>query len=59
MAKLESGEIFYWGGFYYGTGQRMLIDGFNLLNEEEGLSKNGKIVDFQMGFCHDLVLTEE
>ena len=46
MAKLESGEIFYWGGFYFGTGRRLLIDGFNLQNEEEGIPKDEKIIDF-------------
>jgi len=39
-ATLENGEIWYWGGYFYGSGQKLLIDGFNLLNEEEGLPKD-------------------
>jgi hypothetical protein len=34
------------------------IEGFNLLNEEEGLPKGAKIVSYGMGFAHDTVMIE-
>lgn len=37
----------------------MCIDGFNLLNEEEGVPRDKKIIDFGMGFAHDSILIEE
>ena len=37
----------------------MCIDGFNLLNEEEGLPVGKRIAAHGMGFCHDAVLIEE
>ena len=37
----------------------MCIDGFNLLNEEEGIPKDKTIIDYGLGFGHDLVMVEE
>ena len=37
----------------------MCIDGFNLLNEEEGLPKDKRIISHGMGFCHDAVMVED
>jgi len=34
------------------------VEGFNLLNEEEGLVGK-KIVSYGMGFAHDTVMVEE
>ena len=51
--------MWLWGGYYYEGKNRVLIDDFNLLNEEEGLPSHLKIVDYHMGFGHDVVMTEK
>jgi len=35
------------------------IEGFNLLNEEEGIPKDLPIISYGMGFAHDTVMVEE
>lgn len=54
----EEGEVWFWGGYLYQDNVKLCIDGFNLLNEEEGLPKGKKIVEYGMGFAHDTVLVE-
>ena len=59
--ELENGEFWFWGGFFYEDHQKASIAGFNLLNEEEGLSSvlskaNTQIVSHGLGFAHDAVL---
>jgi hypothetical protein len=51
--------VWFWGGYFYENYLKMHIEGFNLLNEEEGLPKDKKIVEFGMGFAHDTVMVEE
>ena len=51
--------MWFWGGYYYHEYKKLCIEGFNLLNEEEGLPKDKKIVDFGMGFAHDTVMVDE
>ncbi|CAI2368911.1 unnamed protein product [Moneuplotes crassus] len=58
-AFLENGEVWFWGGFFYREKKRLVIDDFNLLNEEEGIPSDVKIADYHMGFGHDVVMTEE
>ena len=36
-----------------------MIDEFNLLNEEKGLEGFTNIVDYQLGFGHDVVMIED
>jgi len=50
----DKGEVWYWGGFQSDGA------GFNLLNTEiEDITKRGeKIIDFDMGYGHDVLLTE-
>ena len=55
----EDGQVWFWGGFFYDKYQKMAIEGFNLLNEEKGLPKDKKIINFGMGFAHDAVMVEE
>ena len=38
---------------------KQFIEGFNLLNEEEGIPKGVPIISYGMGFCHDTVMVEE
>jgi hypothetical protein len=38
---------------------KQCIDGFNLLNEEEGLPPGAPIIQYGMGFGHDIVIVEE
>jgi len=59
QCTLSNGEIWFWGGYFYKNYEKLCIDGFNLLNEEEGLPKDKEIVEFGMGFAHDTVLIEE
>jgi hypothetical protein len=51
--------VWFWGGYFYNNYEKLCIEGFNLLNEEEGLPNDKKIIDFGMGFAHDTVLIEE
>ena len=51
--------MWFWGGYFYNKYEKLCISGFNLLNEEEGLPKDKKIIEFGMGFAHDTVLLEE
>lgn len=51
--------MWFWGGYFYNKYQKLCIEGFNLLNEEEGLPKDKRIVEFGMGFAHDTVLIED
>ena len=53
------GQVWFWGGYFYHNYEKLCIDGFNLLNEEDGIPKDKKIIDFGMGFAHDTVLIEE
>ncbi|TNV78494.1 hypothetical protein FGO68_gene9950 [Halteria grandinella] len=55
----EDDQVWFWGGYYYNQYQKLCIEGFNLLNEEEGLPKDKKIVEYGMGFAHDTVMIEE
>lgn len=59
----EDGQVWFWGGFFYDARDysqlKQVIEGFNLLNEEEGLPKEKKIVSYEMGFAHDTVVVEE
>ena len=60
---LENGEVYYWGGFSYHP-KFSLVDqpkynGFNLMNSENGLPQNGKIINIGLGYFHDIVLFEE
>jgi len=54
----STGEHWFWGGYYYNKYDKLLLDGFNLLNEEEGL-KDKTILTHGMGFAHDTVLVED
>ena len=61
QAQLDNGEFWFWGGYIYQNYEKACIKGFNLLNEEEGLSslRSGHekaIVSHGMGFTHDTVL---
>ena len=38
---------------------KQCIDGFNLLNEEEGLPPGAPIIQYGMGFAHDVVIVED
>ncbi len=62
-AFTDQGEVWYWGGLtLQEKGERPhQIEGFRLLNREvEGLLKTGeRIVDFEMGYAHDVLLTEK
>ena len=58
QAITEDGEVWFWGGYFYEDHKKLLIEGFNLLNEEEGLPKDKKIISFGMGFAHDTVMVE-
>ena len=58
-AFLENGEVWFWGGFFYRSNNRARIDGFNLLNEEDGIPNDHRIVDYCMGFGHETVMTEK
>lgn len=55
----EDNQVWFWGGYFYNKYQKLCIDGFNKLNDEEGIPKDKKIVEFGMGFAHDTVLIEE
>lgn len=55
----EDDQVWFWGGYFYNNYQKLCIEGFNLLNEEEGIPKDKKIVDYGMGFAHDTVMIEE
>ena len=61
----EDGQVWFWGGYFYdgrsrrASGLKQNIDGFNLLNEEEGVPKDKKIVAYGMGFAHDIIMVEE
>ena len=55
----ENGEIWFWGGYFYKDLDKLFIADFNLMNEEDGLPKDKKIVSHEMGFAHDTVLVEE
>ena len=61
----EDGQVWFWGGYFYdGTSGRAIdlkqnIVGFNLLNEEEGVPKDKKILSYGMGFTHDTIMVEE
>lgn len=64
QARLDNGESWYWGGYFYKDFEKASIYGFNLLNEEDGLSSvlsgsNKMIVSHGMGFAHDAVLVQE
>jgi hypothetical protein len=37
----------------------LCIDGFNLLNAEDGIPKDKKIIEYGMGFAHDTVMVED
>ena len=61
-AFTNQGEIWYWGGRRFCDYEKPEAT-FRLLNEEtqvkEMKSKNGeKLVDFEMGYGHDVLLTE-
>jgi alpha-tubulin suppressor-like RCC1 family protein len=60
-AMMDNGEVWFWGGYFYANERRkkLFIDDYNLLNEEKGISDNWNIVDYQMGFAHDVIMTEE
>ncbi|CDW73903.1 UNKNOWN [Stylonychia lemnae] len=55
----EDNQVWFWGGYIYQNYQKLCIDDFNLLNEEEGIPKGKKIIDYGLGFAHDTVLIEE
>ena len=55
----ENGEIWFWGGYFYRGLDKLFISDYNLLNEEEGLPADKKILQHEMGFAHDTVLVEE
>ncbi len=55
----EDDQVWFWGGYFYNKYDKLCIDGFNLLNEEKGLPKDKKIIEFGMGFAHDTVLIED
>ena len=54
----ENGEFWFWGGYFFKGHNKVYIDGFNLLNEEEGIPDK-PIIQHGMGFGHDCVLIEE
>lgn len=58
-AITEDNEVWFWGGYFYNEYKKGLIEGFNLLNEEEGIPKDKKIVEFGLGFAHDTVMVDE
>ena len=55
----ENGEIWFWGGYFYRGTEKCFIVDYNLLNEEEGLPNDKKILQHEMGFGHDTVMVEE
>ena len=55
----KNGEVWFWGGYFYRNNEKLYISGFNLLNEEDGIPKDKKILQHGMGFAHDTVLIEE
>ena len=40
----ENGEIWFWGGYFYKNYEKHFISEFNLLNEEDGIPKDKKII---------------
>jgi hypothetical protein len=40
----ENGEIWFWGGYFYRGNDKLYIADYNLLNEEEGLPRDQKII---------------
>ena len=62
-AILENGEAYYWGGLAYDPKYSLLrqprYSGFNLMNDENGIPKNCKILKVGLGYFHDTVLIEE
>ncbi len=61
-AILENGEVYYWGGFSFNPKYSLLsqpkYNGFNLMNTENGIPENAKIVNIGLGYYHDIVLIE-
>ena len=55
----ENGELWFWGGYFFEGYNKLYIDGFNLLNEEEGIPHDKPIIQHEMGFGHDTVMVEE
>ena len=61
----EDNQVWYWGGYVYdgrkrsSHGLKNLIEGFNLLNEEEGIPLGKNIHTYGMGFAHDTVMFNE
>jgi hypothetical protein len=55
----EDGQVWFWGGYFYENYHKLCIVGFNLLNEEKGIPKDKKIIDFGLGFTHDTVLMDD
>ena len=59
----QDGQIWFCGGYFYDGRHnssrklKQLIDGFNLLNEEEGL-RDQTVLHYGMGFAHDTVMVK-
>lgn len=62
-ALLENGEVYYWGGFSFDPKYSLLNQpkhcGFNLMNAENGIPENAKIINIGLGYFHDIVLVED
>ena len=57
--ETDDGQFWFWGGYFYQNYHKLCIDGFNLLNEEEGIPKGAKIAEYGMGFAHESVLIDD
>jgi hypothetical protein len=55
---LQSGQVWYWGGYTFRDNKKLLIDGYNLLQEDIGIPKD-KPLTFGMGYLHDIVMVDD